>query len=136
MTRFEAASRRAHAITYAVGACAVAAALVPGWRLAALDGLIGLLVGLLNLRMLGSALRRGLRLGGGRGKVALSVSGVIRLTAVLALIAWVLAARHPAAAGPWWLVAGVFLPEAVWIASVLRGREPYDLGAGEKGDSV
>lgn len=135
MTRFEAASRRAHAITYAVGALALAATLVPAWRVAALDGVVGLLVGLLNLRMLGSALRRGVRLGGGRGKAALSVSGVIRLTAVLALIAWVLA-RHPAAAGPWWLVAGVFLPEAVWTAHVLRGREPYDVGAGEKGDSA
>jgi hypothetical protein len=96
---------------------------------------VGLLVGLLNLRMLTSALRRGLRLGGGRGKAALSVSGVIRLTAVLALLAWVLS-RHPAVAGAWWLVAGVLLPEVVWTARMVRGREPYDVGAGKKGDSA
>ncbi|MCL8208134.1 MAG: hypothetical protein K6V97_08715 [Actinomycetia bacterium] len=135
MTRFEAATRTAHAVTYAVGALALAATLVPAWRVVALDGMVGLLVGLLNLRMLASALRRGLRLGGGRGKAALSVSGVIRLTAVLALLAWVLS-RHPAAAGAWWLVAGVFLPEVVWTARMVRGREPYDVGAGEKGDSA
>lgn len=134
MTRFDKAWTRSHQAVWIFGAGGMAAFLVPAFRVAAASWTLGLLVGILNLRMLGSALRRGLKASGGGAKAALSIAGVVRLTLVLALLAWI-TVRGPVVSA-WWLVAGVFLPEIVWVTVLVRGRDPYDRPPPEEGDSL
>jgi uncharacterized membrane protein len=127
---WQAITRRAYIVSGALAVLALVALLVPATRTMGESGLIGTLVGVLNVRMLGSALVRGMALPGGGAKVTLTVSGVLRLVIVLGILAWAgLNLRHLEAVP---LLVGVFAPEVVMVVGLLRGPEA---GTGEKGDS-
>lgn len=100
-------------------------AVLPSARAWTWGFVLGLLVGLMNVNLLASSVRRSVRLPSGVGAAALTVSGVIRFGLVLALLAWILLMGPPVAVAP--LLGGLFLPEMVVLAGVVWGREPFDL---------
>jgi hypothetical protein len=136
MTRFDAAGRVAFRWGWGIAVLVGLGLLVPVVRWLAWSLLLGDLIGLLNVRMLTSAIRRGTaRLRGAGATSALTVAGLVRFAVVLALLAWgITEGPHVSV---WPLLIGLFLPEVLLSGRVLWGREPWDAQqSGQEGDSA
>ena len=126
MTRFRAALWRMRRVSWPLlGLGLLVLLAMPSARVWTWGFVLGLLVGLMNVNLLASSVRRSVRLPSRVGAAALTVSGVIRFGLVLALLAWILLMGPPVAVAP--LLVGLFLPEMVVLAGVVWGREPFDL---------
>jgi uncharacterized membrane protein len=132
--RYQVAWRVTHRGFWVAAGAAVLALTVPGWKEGALSALVGLLLGLLNVRMLSSGLRRGLALRGGGKSAALSLAGIIRLVLVIAVLAWLVVRGRGIEALP--LLAGFFVPEAGFVTVLMCSKAPFDPGPGHEGDAA
>jgi|SRR5579875_1502127 len=130
--RYDRASVLSHRGFWVLAGLGAAGSLAPGAEPLGLSFLVGLLLGLLNVRMLTSALKRGLRIRHRAASSALSTAGILRLVLVVGVMAWLLTART--AVRPWPLLIGFFLPEAIFIAGLLFLKRPYDPTPGHEGD--
>jgi hypothetical protein len=132
--RYQVAWRATHRGFWLAAGAAVLALAVPGWKDGALSGLVGLLLGLLNVRMLSSGLRRGLGMRGGGKSAALSVAGITRLVLMIAVLAWLVVRGRGIEALP--LLAGFFIPEAGFVTVLMCSKAPFDPGPGHEGDAA
>ena len=135
MTRFDAAMRLAYRLGWAVAALGGLGLVVSALRPVAWSLLLGDLIGLLNVRMLGSALKRGVtQLSGSGASSALTVAGLVRFGLVLALLALGITAGPKVSVWP--LLMGLFLPEVILGRQLIWGREPWETPSGQEGDSA
>lgn len=130
--RYDRASALVHRGFWLLAGLGVAAYLVPAAKTVALSFLIGLLMGLLNVRMLASSLRRGVRMRTGAASSALSMAGILRLVLVVGVMAWLFTTRP--VVKPWPLIGGFFVPEVIFVAALLLLKVPFDPAPGHEGD--
>jgi hypothetical protein len=132
--RYEGAWRLTHRGFWLLALMAAGALLDPAWKDWALSFLVGLLLGLMNVRLLSSALRRGVTMRSGAAGAALSMAGVLRLVLVIAVLAWLVSRGRQI--GAWPLMGGFFVPEAGFVGALLWLREPFDPNPGHEGDAA
>jgi hypothetical protein len=121
MSRWHTAARLARTVSFASVAAGVVALWATHRHPAAWSWVVGSLLGVLNFQMLASGIQRALGLGAGAAQGAFLASSLLRLGLMGVLLYW-LASRGPQLwAG--YLLAGVFLPQAVFLVRYYRTRE-------------
>ncbi len=130
--RYDRASAFTHRGFWVLAGLGVAAYVTPAAKDLGLSFLVGLLMGLLNVRMLSSAFRRGLKIRSKAAASSLSVAGVLRLVLIVGVMAWLLTTRTDVK--PWPLVGGFFMPEVLFAAALLVLKVPYDPDPGHEED--
>lgn len=130
--RYDRALALTHRGFWVLAGLGVAAYLTPSVKGLGLSFLVGLLMGLLNVRMLASSFRRGLKIPSRAASSALSMAGILRLVLVMGVMAWLLTTRPDVK--PWPLVGGFFMPEVLFAAALLFLKGPYDPKPGHEED--
>ncbi|MBX5467553.1 MAG: ATP synthase subunit I [Firmicutes bacterium] len=121
MTRWQRAARVARTVAWSAVAVGAGAVWIGGRMPWGWSWLVGSLMGALNFQLLASGLRRALGLKPGAAQGAFFASSLVRLGMMGALLYWVSGRGPSLSAG--WVLAGVFLPQVVFLVSYYRTRE-------------